>query len=192
MGIILYRIIRCVFVDCGWEFAALAGVKAGLFLQAAVWCGGLLFSEGIREQAVEGRKYFLVTALGAALMKTGSDLSLRFSLMTDVQSGIFGAAMRDALLVLAFWKCVNKDDQAALRYTLLFSAVCVLPAGAVAWGTELLAPEMATVAAPFFSMLGVSVVISSLGGMTGVFEDFSAWGFALGIMVSYGFDSMIR
>ena len=40
-GIILYRIIRGVFVDCGWEFAAIAGVEAGLLLGAGgVWGGG--------------------------------------------------------------------------------------------------------------------------------------------------------
>ena len=45
-GIILYAIVKSIIVECGWGFAAAAGVRPGLMLEAIAMCGGLtIFGE---------------------------------------------------------------------------------------------------------------------------------------------------
>ena len=191
-GIILYRIIRGVFVDCGWEFAAIAGVKAGLLLEAAVFCAGLLFFEGIGEKNDEEKNTILLCAIGAGLTTAGNCLSVSFSLLSDIPSGVIGMTAQEALLILALLRCAKNSRRPALTDVLLFSAVCVFAAGAAVMAAESIFSGNAPVAAPFFSMLGISAIITLLAERSDVLGECSAWGFAFGVMVSYVSDSLIR
>ena len=189
LGIILYRIVRCVFAECGWDFAAIAGTGTGLLLEACILCGGTLLFGSIQSSGKETRNTMIPVA-GAVMMCVGRNLSTDFPLASDTAACVAGNAMMTALLIGAVFRCA--DDSGSERE----GVAAFLPVFCAAVGSGMPLPlrcsgwEGAQSAAPLLSALGVSAVIAALPDHPAAVKEVSAGGLSAGMMISYALDCM--
>lgn len=189
-GIILYAIVKSIIVECGWGFAAAAGVRPGLMLEAIAMCGGLtIFGElgGVLQKENRSR---ILPAAAVILFCAGKGMLTDPGLVPSSAAYVTGRASVAALVTAAAFIVCNDGRSADARSVTCFAAVC--QAGSFAAESLL---RQAETEAP--SLLAPFLIMMSCCGLTFVFSRgmknapvISASCFAAGLLLLYGFDCM--
>ena len=189
-GIILYAIVKSIIVECGWGFAAAAGVRPGLMLEAIAMCGGLtIFGElgGVLQKENRSR---ILPAAAVILFCAGKGMLTDPGLVPSSAAYVTGRASVAALVTAAAFIVCNDGRPADARSVTCFAAVC--QAGSFAAESLL---RQAETEAP--SLLAPFLIMMSCCGLTFVFSRgmknapvISASCFAAGLLLLYGFDCM--
>ena len=189
-GIILYAIVKSIIVECGWGFAAAAGVRPGLMLEAIAMCGGLtIFGElgGVLQKENRAR---ILPAAAVILFCAGKGMLTDPGLVPSSAAYVTGRASVAALVTAAAFIVCNDGRPADARSVTCFAAVC--QAGSFAAESLL---RQAETEAP--SLLAPFLIMMSCCGLTFVFSRgmknapvISASCFAAGLLLLYGFDCM--
>ena len=189
-GIILYAIVKSIIVECGWGFAAAAGVRPGLMLEAIAMCGGLtIFGElgGVLQKENRSR---ILPAAAVILFCAGKGMLTAPGLVPSSAAYVTGRASVAALVTAAAFIVCNDGRPADARSVTCFAAVC--QAGSFAAESLL---RQAETEAP--SLLAPFLIMMSCCGLTFVFSRgmknapvISASCFAAGLLLLYGFDCM--
>lgn len=193
LGIIIFRIVKSIFVECGWELAAAAGTNTGLFLEALMMGCGIVFFYEINKVFSESGSKKVFSSVGAVMVCTGKGLMLDSRLMSDGAVFIVGRASVIALLTFAVYYVREDSGERQAKSLSGFTAICAIIS---------LLPELLTrqyvhsetkPSAAMLIMLGCCELMfelsNALKNMKNTSE-ISAAGLAAGIMLSCGLESL--
>ena len=191
LGIILYRIVKSIIVECGWEFAAAAGVRTGILLEAASMCCGLvLFSEMGKAIQKQGYNTNNLPASAVIMLCVGKGLLVDSRLVPSSVEFIIGHAAESALMATSVCIAGNQGEAPDAKTITAFAVVCSAGSFAVElllWRTACAAPSAA---APFLIMLSCCELMCVFAGGMKNSPAISPFGFAAGLLLSYGFDCL--
>ena len=190
LGIILYRIVKSIIVECGWGFAAAAGIRQGLALEAlAMCCGIVLFGELGRNRQTKTRTMNLPAA-SVIMLCAGKGLLCQANLIPSDVEFILGRAAGIALTAIAVYIADEDMESPDAQSLSSFAAVCAARSFAAEWLLGLFGCRASSPAAPFLIMLGCCELMVVFAGGVKNHKEAEPWGFAAGLLLSYGFDSL--
>ncbi|MEE3404036.1 MAG: hypothetical protein VZR73_08135 [Acutalibacteraceae bacterium] len=190
-GIIIYRIVKSIFVECGWGFAAASGVLAGLFFETAAMGMGMLMCKELRKApAVHGDNIYL-SGTGIIMILAGNKLLYDYSVSHDIVTRMIGESGSLALLACAVYNAGKKDDERSASGLVGFGAICsTASAAAFVLLNQILCLSQNSFAVPLLIMIGVCAMIPNCVDFSQSGEKMSPTYFAGGLMLAYGLDCM--
>ena len=190
VGIIIYTIVKSIFVECGWGLAASAGTYAGLIAETVMVGLGIAFFSELNKAMADknGTAWFFF--LGVILVAAGKNLSVDYMLIPDISAFIVGRAAQSAMLVVSACLVSDRAGREGFSFPAVWAVVCVsistlagLPAGRMPEG-------VVSAVAPMLILTGCCHLTVVLSGSVDALSEISAGGLAAGFMLSYCFDCL--
>ncbi len=189
LGIILYRIVKSIFVECGWGFAACSGVLAGGLLEAGAMCGGLFLFRELRGGYSGETGGRLISGAGVTFIIAGNHLLIQYSLVNNTAVCLLGESAGAALLACSVFLAAAGEEGIHAGQMASFTAICA-GAGLVLAFILQMTTDGGGMTSPMLMMLGVCALMTCLEDCLRSKPEISASGFACGIMLAYCFDCM--
>lgn len=191
LGIIIFGCIKSIFAECGWGYAAMFDIKAGMVIQAAIFTASFLFfRELCDEYDIRSHDPMLPKMLTLFCFGTGKSLIRNYASFSDVAAYILGEATDFALTAAALYALSDefgkKDSKA---HAVGFAIVLVLRAiTGVIYGR--FDTDEGSFGALMLLTIGAAGLACEFVRSIGDGRDISAPGFAVGLTVSFCFDAL--
>lgn len=191
LGIIIFGCIKSIFAECGWGYAALFDIKAGMVIQAVMFAVSFLFFRELSDECdVKAHNKFLSRMLALFCFGTGKNLIRNYASFSDVAAYILGEAADFALTAAALYALSDEfGKKDAKVHAAGFAAVLVLRAiTAAIYGT--FGTDEGNFGALVLLTIGTAGLVCEFTRSIGDGRDISAAGFAAGLTVSFCFGAL--
>lgn len=188
LGIILYRIVKSIFVECGWCLAAFAGSAVGFVLEASVMCWIMLLFRG-RDRKGRGMHSYV----GVTMTCAGEMLMWNSALSPSLAASLVCRSLQLAMLAsaadftLSYGFNLRREEESG-GLPLGFSLVSLTASFGLMLAVRCVTGNAVEPAAPLIIMPGVCALLYLFAGCVKESPELSAGGFAAGLLLSYGFD----
>lgn len=191
LGIILYRIVKSIIVECGWEFAASAGIRTGLAIEMLTMCCGIVLFGELEKMLPEGQNESSHLPVASVIMlSAGKGLLCDAALVPSAVEFVIGRAVGIALISSAVYITgADREPQDAQSLT-VFGVVCAVGSFAAESLLGLSGCRESSPAAPLLMMLGCCGLMRGFAEGIRNAPQISPAGFAAGMFLSYGFDCL--
>lgn len=189
LGIIIFGCMRGIFVECGWEFAALFGVRNGIAVQTVLFAASVLFFRALAEENKSDVKENRISGFcSLTCFGFGKSLMRNYSELYDMRIYILGEAADFALTAMSLEYIRNESGEKfsaaaeALLILGLRTAVVIIYHSVFQVKSEF--------AASGLLLMGTAGFICEITRALSEKRDISAVGFAAGVTVSFCISSL--
>lgn len=192
LGIIIFRCVKSIFAECGWGFAALFGVFNGIVAQATVFAASFVFFRELSDDSIIRKCKLNISRICMLLcFGIGKNLLYNYSELSDVRLYIFGEAADFALILFSI-DIVSDELCEKSSLTVIGGAAIII---AVKAAILIIYREFESNIGGFAPLvmltMGISGMICEFAHAMRDRRDISAAGFAVGLTISFCFDSLI-
>lgn len=192
LGIIIFRIVKSVIVECGWGFAAAAGIRTGLILESlAMCCGLVLFREVGELSHSENELSCFSPAASVILFCSGKGIMSDISLAPSAAEYIIGRAAVAALVSISVFQLNDEGNYYDHTSMIKFSLICNAGSIVLEYLLRMWTGCEQSVSAPFLIMLSCCGLLYTFAEGIKNASQIAPIGFATGILISYGFDCVM-
>ena len=194
LGIIVFRIVKSMIVECGWGFAAVAGTTNGLVLESLLTLCGLFFFSEVAESGKRMKKaevsHRLLSVTGVTLICAGKGMLFDGRLISDAAAFIAGKAAGIALLSWAVFLTEEESARDVWRAPSLWAAVCPVGSFVLECSVRPLSGSGEVASAPLLILFGSCALLCRLPERMAAWQKPSSAGLATGLLLSYAFDCL--
>ncbi len=190
LGIIIFGCMKGMFVECGWGFAALFGIKTGIAVQVVLFSASVLFFHALmieNENALRQNRVPRIVALGC--FGFGKGMLRNYATFYSPQVYILGEAADFALASLSL--NVLNDELSDKSFSLVGETAIILLAKAIVLIIyRNISQEENSFAALILLVMGIAGFICQFARAMGERQNISVVGFAIGVTISFCVNSL--
>ena len=190
LGIIIFGCMRGIFVECGWGFAALFGIKTGIVVQVILFAAAVLFFRALAdENRTAGRDSNIPSLCALICFGLGKGLLRDYSTLYDPKIYALGEAADFAFTALSLeyiGGASGKFSTSALKKASLVMALKTVIV-TIYHNAYLSESEFA---ASVLLLMGMAGFICEFVRALGESRNISAAGFAAGVTISFCISSL--
>lgn len=192
LGIIIFRCVKSIFAECGWGFAAIFGMFNGIAVQVTVFAASFVFFHELSEDDLVRKCNFNVSQTCMLIcFGLGKNLQHNYSELSDIPMYILGEAADFALLLISL-EAASDDFFEKSAVSVIKQAAIIIAAKAVIITVyRTFAASMGGFLPPVLMTVGISGMVCEFARAVKSERDISAAGFAVGLTVSFCFDSLM-
>lgn len=192
LGIIIFRCVKSIFAECGWGFAAIFGVFTGIAAQVTVFAASFVFFRELGEDSAIRKCRFNISRICMLLcFGLGKNLLYNYYELSDVMTYIFGEAADFALILLSIDAASDEFCEKSSSDVIGRAAIIIAARAAILIIYREFGSSLGGFVPLVLLTMGISGMICEFAHAMRDRRDMSAAGFAVGLTISFCFDSLM-
>lgn len=190
IGIILYTIVKSIFVECGWGLALAAGPFAGFFAETVMLGCGIAFFRELKKAIPTEHGTSRLFCVGVILIMAGKNLSVDYRVIPDISVFILGRAAQFAMLIVSAYLVSDEAETKEIPFLSVLAVISVSINTLAALIAGQIQESSVSTVAPMLILTGCCHLTVEVSGAVNAFRVISPGGLAAGFMLSYCFDCL--